>query len=749
MIKKILFIFLLIIFLLISAILVFTPDYATKYINENGKELTKRKIHIDNFDLNLFTGKTNITNFKMYEDDDSSIFVQFDTLLIEIDLKKILSNEIYIQEVKLDNPVINLTLKDGTFNFSSLASTDSTEVESTDKDTTSTNFTFSLNNLSINSGEFNYSNIDEKIDHDVEDFDLLLKHIAFDNTTAKMGLEFKLDQGGVIKTDIAFNTKNNDYDLDVNIDRLNLNEFLPYLQKDINLKEMEGNLYSSLNIVGNASNIGEPVIKGVIGVKDFKLVDNKDLDFFEFTELRIKSKELNLKDMNFVADTILIDGIGAKFEMYNNSTSVDRLFYKDTKKIVKEKAQQVAEIADSLKGEKSVSWEVKHLVLKNTKAKFTDYSLKPDRFSYNLTNVSLIGNDIRFGKDVMLKFKSTTPKGGRINADITTDPGNPTNGTFNIYTKNVDTRDLSPFFVNYFAYPITRGKFNFSFRSKVQNKHLDSRIIIDMYSFKLGEKRKDVEPQSSLPIKTALVIATDKNKRINFDVNAKGDIDDPNFKIGKIVFNTIMKNLGKIIVSPGRLLSKGVGIDEDEIKKVYFDEVQYKLGPAQLTQLDVISELLQEKNPLSARIEIHVNKKDEIVETAIRRAKIKYFLKQKYNNDELFSKFDDNDNLAINDIETDDEGFGNYLRKNTKGRNLSNKEMCIALFTEKELNSLYSQLNEARINNIKEYLSKKEGVLFKIVDDIKSDNSTSEPYAHFEYFIEGEESNSETKNIEE
>ena len=749
MIKKTLIIFPIIIILLISAILVFTPDYATKYINENGKELTKRKIHIDNFDLNLFTGKTSITNFKMYEDDDSSIFVQFDTLLIEIDLKKLLSNEVYIQEVKLDNPVINLTLKDGNFNFSSLASTDSTDVDSTDKDTTSTNLTFSLNNLSINSGELNYSNIDEKLTHDVKDFDLLLKHIAFDNTTAKMGLEFKLDQGGVIKTDIAFNTKNNDYDLDVNIHKLNLNEFLPYLQKDINLKDMEGILYSSLNIVGNASNIGEPVIKGAIGVKNFKLVDKKNLDFFEFTELRIKSKELSLKDMNFVVDTILIDGVGAKFEMYNYSTSVDRLFYKDTKKIVKKKAQQVAEIADSLKGGKSVSWEVKHLIIKNTKAKFTDYSLKPDRFSYNLNNISLIGNDIRFGKDVKMKFKSTTPKGGRINADITTDPGNPTNGTFNIYTKNVDTRDLSPFFVNYFAYPITRGKFNFSFRSKVNNKHLDSRIIIDMYSFKLGEKREDVEPQSSLPIKTALVIATDKNKRINFDVKVKGDIDDPNFKIGKIVFNTIMKNLGKIIVSPGRLLSKGIGIDEDEIKKVYFDEVQYKLGPSQRTQLDVISELLQNKNPLTTRIELRVNKKDEIVETAIRRAKIKYFLKKKYNNDELFSKFDDNDNLAINDIETDDEEFVKYLKQNTKGRNLSNEEMCISLFTKEELDSLYSQLNDARIKNIEDYLSKKEGVLFEIVDDTEFDDSTSKPYAHFDYFVKGEEVVTETENTEE
>lgn len=740
MIKKILIIIPSVLIILIASILIFAPSYASKYINENSKELINRKIYVEDFKLNLFSGKTSITNFKMYEDNDSTIFVEFDTLYIDIDLSRLLNNEVYVEEIKLCNPYVSLLIEDGNFNFYSLIHTDSTTVENIEehKDTTSIPLTFSLNNINIILGEFLYSDNDSKIGHSIEDLNLHLKHVAFDNTTAEMGLGFRLGDSGLIKTNIAYDTEYNSYTLDVDIDNLNLNEFLPYLKKDINIKDMEGIMYTSLKINGDINNPGEPIIKGTMGVKGFKLTDNKDLEFFNFTELRIKSDELNLKDMNFVVDTLMIDDVNAHLELYNNSSSIDRLFKKNTKNVVKQKAEQVVEIADSLKEGKNVNWEVKHLVLKNSKASFVDYSLKPDKFPYTISNINLTADDIKFGNNVEFIFKSNTPRGGNINANITTDPGKPGNGTFNLYTKNVDTRGLSPFFVNYFAYPITRGKFDFSFRSKINDNNLDSRVIIDMYYFKLGSKRRGVEAQSGLPIKTALIIAADKNKRIHFDVKAKGDIDDPDFNVGKIVFNTIMKNLSKIIVSPGRILSKSLGINEDQIKNVELENAQSNLGPSQLTQLDLISQVLIDKNPLRAKVQLHVNKKDEILELSIRLAKTKYFLKEKYNNDEAFYNFSDNDNLAIDDIKTKNKKFSNYLKTKVNSNNLSNKEMCVALFTAEEINDLYLQLNNKRLSNIDEYLSSKENILFKVESDVIIDNSGDKPYVHFKYFVERE-----------
>ena len=737
MVKKTLIIIPLILIFLIASILIIAPNYARTYINEHGKDLVNRKVYINNIDLNIFSGKASVDDFIIYEDNDSSIFVSFDKLSINIDFGKLFTEELLIQEFELLNPVVNLTLENGEYNFSSLISTDSTTVENIDKDTTSTSFSFSFNNLKVIAGKLNYSDIDSKINHFIEDLDLNVKHVAFDNTTAKMGLDFKLGEEGVIKTNINYNTQDNSYMLDVDINELDINEFLPYLQKDFNIKDMQGLLYSDLEINGTSDNPGKPVIKGVIGVNHFKLFDNKDLQFFNFKELRIKAEELSIKDMNFVVDTLLIDNVYAQFELYDKSNSVERLFNKDTKEIVKKKVDKIVEVADSLQGDKPVFWEVKHLVFKDSKARFIDYSVKPDKFDYTLSKIKLLANDIRFGNNVKFDFSSTAPKGGKISSVIKTDPGKPGNGTFNLFMENVDSKELSPYFVNYFAYPITGGKFNFSFRSNVKDKYLDSRIIIDSYSLLLGDKRKGVKNKSNLPIKTALVIASDKNERINFDISPKGNIDDPDFRIGKIVFNTLMKNLAKIIASPGNILSKGLGMDDDKIKRINLEYIQYELGPAQTSQLDIIVGLLKDKKPIQAKIQLHVNRDDEIEELIYIRAKAMYFLKSSNYSDSDFHTIKSTDMLTIKEIDINSTEFGSYLSQKTGNKDMSNKDMCNLLFTEKEINSLYNKLNNARINSINGYLKKQKEIIYSFEDEIIYESFIdSKPYFKFTYFVE-------------
>ena len=740
--KKIIIIIASVLLLLIISILTFAPDYITSYINNNGKELTNRKIHIENIDLNIFSGKASVDNFTMYEDDDSTVFMKFDTIFINLEINQLWSDKVFVQEFELVNPKINLTLENDKFNFDSLIKSDTTSVDNADKDTTNqSSYTYTLNNIKIKSGEINYLNNDAKIHHSIEDFDLNIKHIAFDNTTAKIALSFKLDQGGEINTKVDFNTSDNTYILNLDVNKLNLEEFLPYLQKDINVKDMQGTLFSSLVIEGTAESPGKPVVKGSIGVENLALTDSANLEFFKLKKLKIASDELSIKDMNFIVDTLLIDDVYAQFELYKNTNSVERLFYKDTKEKVEKKVDEVVEIADSLQGNKPVHWEVKHLIFRNSKARFIDYSVTPDKFDYTLSDIQLLSNNIRFGNNVKFSFSSTTPLDGKIFSEITTDPGNPGNGEFNLFMENVDSKKLSPYFLNYFAYPITKGKFNFSFRSNLNNRYLDSRVIIDSYSLSLGEKRENVEPKSGLPIKTALVIASDNDKRINFDVKVKGNIDDPNFRVGKVVFNTIMKNLGKIVATPGKILSKGVGVNESKIKKITFDQLQRELGPSQSSKLNVIIELLKEKNPLKAKIQLYVNKEDETERIIYRRAKAMYYLKKKYNDETNFSRLNPNDRLSIREMDIDDSDFGDYLSEKTGISYMSNEDKCKQLFSDSEVNSLFNKLNQERISNIRESLSKEEGILFTVENKVVYSKYVSKPYMKFEYFIEGEETN--------
>ena len=721
-----------IIVLIIASIFIFSPFYIKHYINENGKELTGRKISIDRFYFNILDGNSRVVNFKMYEEDDSSIFVKFDTLRINIAIYKIFAKELYIEELTLDKPSVNVSVENKIFNFSSLIPNDSTAIDSTKQESESPFIKYSLNNFSLLSGEVFYSDLDETISHSIEGFDVRLPHIAWGEENTKAGLEFSLGNGGKFKTNIHYENNTGDYNWQVNVTNLNLHEFLPYIKKEIKLSNIEGRLYAYINVKGNVDKIDEPFVKGKIGINDFSMVDNENFEFYSFSNLKISSDYLDAKNMEFYIDTLYMNNVTASYHIYDKLTNIDRLFYEQAQELVQSLEDSVA-INDE--GD-AVKWKISNLLLENSTINFSDFSLKPEAFEYSLTDVNINAENIEFGNRAKITFLSNTPNGGKFNAEVLTDPGNFENGQFNLYLKNIDTKGFSPYCLYYFGYPITDGKYNFSIKNHVKDNYIKSRMIIDAYSTKLAKKRKDFKPQQSIPLKTALVILRDKDDRVNFDIPMEGDMDDPDFKYGKIILKIITQTIVKVVVSPFNFLAKSLGISEDEIKEVKFDELQLELGPSQTTQLDVITKLLKEKNPLKAELQLYVDKEDEIKKLVAIRAKSYYYLDNLYSNDTLLSKLTSPDYAMINDIDIDDVGFNEYLLKklDLPKDSLNNLNMCNIIVSQKEADSLFNYINMVRIKNVEEYLASKDSIIYSIKNDfIDKSISGNRPYFDLKY----------------
>ncbi|MEN8138458.1 MAG: DUF748 domain-containing protein [Bacteroidota bacterium] len=731
--KKILFISGLILIGLFAFFSIGAPFYAKYYINKNGKELTGRKISIDKFYFNIINGKSDIENFRMYEEDDSTVFAKFDTLHINIALYKILTRELYIEEFDIDNPTVNIISQNNIFNFESLTATDSTQAI----DSTSSNenpfIKYSINNISINSGDVLYTNLDDSISHNINKFDIKLPRIAWGEKNTNADLEFSLANGGNFKTSINYLSETGDFDWNVDMRNLNLNEFLPYLESHIKLSDLQGKLSAIVNVSGNTSNPTEPVIKGEISLESLKMTDNENLDFLSIAKAKLKAEKLNLKTMDINIDSLYIDQADITFHQYDKITNIDRLFY--------EQAQEtVHAMEDSTVTEEgsSIKWHVNNLNFDNSKINFSDYSIKPKEFNYTLSEIQIKGENIKFGNRVKFTMLSSTPGGGQFNADITTDPGNINDGQFNLFLKNIAANDFSPYGLYYFGYPIMEGKYDFSIKNSVKDNHINSIMTIDAYATKLDDKRKDLEPQYNVPLKTALVIIRDKNNRINFDIPMEGDLDDPDFKYGKTLIKIFTNLMVKVAVSPFNILAKGLGVDEDEIKTIKYDELQYELGPSQTTQLDIIAKLLKEKTPLKADIQLYVDTEDEKEKLTVTRAKSHFYLKKLYNNDTLFSKLTSPDYALIEDIDMDNVGFNKYLsnKLNIPQDSLSNEKMCSLLITKSKIEDIYTKLNKRRINNIKSYLTKTDSINFEVLPKYIDKRILGNPYFALKYSME-------------
>ncbi len=117
---KIIKIILLVFVVLIIAVLAFGPMIAVNQLEKNSKEWVGRKLTIGDFSLNYFTGTVEVDGFVMFEVDDKTPFVAFDTLFINTEPYHLFSNELVVEEVGLSGLRTYVTHRDSIFNFDDL-----------------------------------------------------------------------------------------------------------------------------------------------------------------------------------------------------------------------------------------------------------------------------------------------------------------------------------------------------------------------------------------------------------------------------------------------------------------------------------------------------------------------------------------------------------------------------------------------------------------------------------------------------
>ncbi|MCB1679994.1 MAG: DUF748 domain-containing protein [Halioglobus sp.] len=160
----------------------------------------------------------------------------------------------------------------------------------------------------------------------------------------------------------------------------------------------------------------------------------------------------------------------------------------------------------------------------------------------------------------------------------------------------VDLALLSPYSSTYAGYAIDRGLLRLDLKYSLQDSRLEgnNKVLIDQ--LKLGEKI-DSDKAVDIPLKLALALLTDMNGVIDMEVPVKGDVDDPSFGLGSVIFKAFMNLLTKAVTAPFSLLANLVGTDQD-LQRVSFASGSGELGEAARAKLDDLSEALSQRPEL-------------------------------------------------------------------------------------------------------------------------------------------------------
>ena len=256
----------------------------------------------------------------------------------------------------------------------------------------------------------------------------------------------------------------------------------------------------------------------------------------------------------------------------------------------------------------------------------------------------------------------------------------------NMIFNNIAMSNFTPYTGKFVGREIKSGKLDMDLKYNIEKSNLDAKNNITISKLELGNSVQSPDAVS-LPLDVAVTLLKNSQGIIDIKLPVSGNVDDPTFSIGSIVWNAFINLMTKAVTAPFSLLGAIFNFSPDEIDSVDFNLAHDEITPIQKETLDKIAQILTAKPELAIKISAsYDNQKEE------------YALKEK-----------------------------KYLEDNPKDINLKKEELEKEVLKEKaELKEL-EQIAKNRILNIRNYLIKEKKIDTKqiIITDKMETSSAS------------------------
>jgi len=613
--------------LLLIVILFAIPIIAKNYINNNGKELIGRTINLESLSLNYFTGRLNLEQLLIYEKNERDTFLFVSNFNINPNVISCIGGNYIIQDLEIIGLKCNTILIDTTFNFNSIITHFNSEKEIVE-DTVQVKY--AIEKISITNSYISYydKNLGSKIA--LNNFNTYLPNgISWDNPRLNILSDFNFTTGGRVDSKFNFNVDNGLYDLHLNSEKINLSILFPYLKDMMLVKELTGELNTDLFIKGNTHESSDLDILGSFGVNDIIIRDTFNRKVMALAMLNIVTDSVNPAKDIYSLSAIKMEKPYVHFELYSETDNFSQLFKvaDSTVVVVEDESESNVfvmikdYVVETLEGIKASNFSIDTVAIINAEILYVDHTLLQP-FKYTVSKTNLTAYNVTSNADSLkVRFSALLNNKGELFADGILHPKKPEDVNINFRINKMSMKDLSPYFHQYVAFPVTKGHYSMSSSLVVKDKQLLSNHKLFLEKFKLGKKQKHEEAYN-VPLKMGVAMLKDRKGNIDMEIPIEGDLADPKYKIWKVVGKIFTELLVKAATSPYKLVAGGA--DEDATIKIKMSNLIAPFNQKNTTTLDRIAEVLKEKPELTLLIEPYYNLETESQKMAMNLAKSNY-----------------------------------------------------------------------------------------------------------------------------
>lgn len=524
--------------LLFALILALSP--VVKYVvNNYGEEIVGRQLHADRVIVNPFWGGVTINGFCCKEQNGQTDFVSFDHLYVQIAWPRLMAKHVVLRHIHLDGFKGQVLKNDERLNFSDIIERFS-RPDSIPRDTTPSDWTILLADIRINNGAVRYRDVVGDKQWSLQDLNLHVPDLYFDNQQTNAGIEFALPTGGRVGLVAGMKMQSNRYALIVNLYDVHTDVVLPLVQDYLDISGLGAVINGKVHVDGSLDNVQNIQLDGALSIQGLSLRDRDKDEIAALDELRVVIDKGDLSTNTFLLDTLIISGLTGDYEVHKNWNTLSRLMkHPEPKPATNDSV--VAEPAPA-KESKPLVWLAKVVTLTGHDLTYEDYTMKHN-WEYAIQSLRVDGWNVASNGRNQVKAKATLTSGAKFNMDYTGSLNlRRDDSRMNLKLTGVRLTDFDAICRNYTAYPLEDGVLSVESHSTITRGQLtaENKIVIDQP--KVGKKeRLSKAKYKNIPVRAGVDLLRSAQNMIVLDVPISGDVSNPKVKLSKVIGRALLK----------------------------------------------------------------------------------------------------------------------------------------------------------------------------------------------------------------
>ena len=541
----------------------------------------------------------------------------------QLDLEK---REVLVQKIALNGGGMDLLRdKDGAIRLTEVfapkgeASTAPSPTDATQSSPPSPPWHFKVDNFALDGFHLGLvdSTFSPEIAYDLDNIAIGLNHLANDDhTPVAFEVKFQLKQGGSFVSSGSAALTGANVEAKIQADRLNLAPLQPAVAQFTTLKLNKADVSTQLQANYKQTETGPAVkLAGTFGMGE--LLFNEAVGgkrFLSWKNLLATGIDFSLKPDRLSVKDVRIQELGSKIAIAEDHTAnLTTIFKTQSKKTSAKtgeqqgqpKAHKTKAASPAAKPEKTAAQPaqkafpvtVERVRVEDGVVDFSDMSLvipfatRIHDFDGTVTDISTAP-----ATRTHLDFVGRVEEFGEAKVAGTLSPTEiKSYSDIKVIFRNVEMTSLSPYSATFAGRKIKSGKLSLDLLYNIENSHLKSENKILLDQFTLGEQVESPNAVS-LPLDLAIALLTDGEGKINATVPIEGDVDNPQFGYGKLIWNAVVTLVQKAVTAPFRALGSVFGGGEEEdFGAVLFEPGHDAVPPPEREKLQKVVKALTQR----------------------------------------------------------------------------------------------------------------------------------------------------------